>query len=186
MPISKIPGFDMASLANSSQITTEEEQLMMTATRMAGAEKRDIITLVTTETVTVMVKVADQEGEAPDYRSRNHNNLRTHNPFLILSKFDTEGEKYCENNGNFNFQLFNIISLFKTFPIMLDYSALDLFRNKHVGLTPVYPELCDYMQNDFEGAEYQLNMLSQCDSITLYSSRVRGETKVIHSANALK
>ncbi|THV49305.1 hypothetical protein BGAL_0201g00040 [Botrytis galanthina] len=54
---------------------------------------------------------------------------------------------------------------------MLDYSALNFFRTKHVGLTPVYPELFDYMQNDFEGAEYQPNMLSQCDSITLYSSR---------------
>ncbi|TGO74509.1 hypothetical protein BELL_0277g00090 [Botrytis elliptica] len=58
--------------------------------------------------------------------------------------------------------------------------------DRNAGLTPIYPELCDYMKNDFEGDEHQPNMPSQRDSITLHSSRVRGKPKINHSANASK
>ncbi|RAL60031.1 hypothetical protein DID88_000657 [Monilinia fructigena] len=55
---------------------------------------------------------------------------------------------------------------YKAFPIMLKDSALEFFHANYESLPPTFKELCTYMRNNFEGDEYQRNMLSKWNSIT--------------------
>ncbi|TEY29375.1 hypothetical protein BOTCAL_0949g00010 [Botryotinia calthae] len=107
---------------------------------------------------------------------------------VSLSKFYTDDEKYGGDDDNFDFKLsiFYEISrraevptdmLYKAFPMMLKESSLEFFHANYESLPSTFKELCTYMRSNFEGDEYQCNMLSQWNSITLRSTKKEHRNK---------
>ncbi|RAL64335.1 hypothetical protein DID88_001811 [Monilinia fructigena] len=120
-----------------------------------------------------------------DKRPSKHSNTQS---LVSLSKFYTNEEKYGGDDDNFDFKLSIFYEItrraevpmdmqYKAFPIMLKDSALEFFHANYESLPPTFKELCTYMRNNFEGDEYQRNMLSKWNSITLKSTKKENKNK---------
>ncbi|RAL61504.1 hypothetical protein DID88_009543 [Monilinia fructigena] len=121
-----------------------------------------------------------------DKRPSKHSNTQS---LVSLSKFYTNEEKYGGDDDKFRLQTLDILRnhttcgavpmdmQYKAFPIMLKDSALEFFHANYESLPPTFKELCTYMRNNFEGDEYQRNMLSKWNSITLKSTKKENKNK---------
>lgn len=130
----------------------------------------------------------DRKPEKDKKSSPRNPSYSTTQSLVSLSKFYTDKEKYSGDNDNFDFKLsiFYEISrraevptdmLYKAFPMMLRESALEFFHANYDSLPSTFKELCTYMRSNFEGDEYQRNMLSEWNSITLQSTKKENRGK---------
>ncbi|RAL62549.1 hypothetical protein DID88_004400 [Monilinia fructigena] len=112
------------------------------------------------------------------------------NALLNLQKFYSPDEKYEGDDDNFDYKLSIFYEIarraelpteqfYQAFPMMLKGSALSFYHSSRDDLPDTFKSLCEYMKQEFEGVQYERNMLAQWNAITLTTVRKSNKDKTL-------